>query len=277
MNWLDAEQFIYDQALLRVEETNKAIARVYLTTMREIEDELKTFFDTIDPSWSEEYQAQRLSMIFNSCNARLAELSNMAQQRIEAAFLGTYQDTFNNYVYNLTDFLPEGSPILPFSIASESTIMAELSPKIGQFAVTSMQQSLREAVSVSLTKGDGVAGLMARLEETFGSGMSNYATVARTELLKAYSIAQDESLRQARELGIKFKYKWLAANQPGRTRESHLKMNGKYATHFTEEGDPIFYVGASHGPGPRLLVGADQAAQCVNCRCRRLNEPLEDE
>jgi hypothetical protein len=75
-------------------------------------------------------------------------------------------------------------------------------------------------------------------------------------------------------MGIEMKFQWIAANQPNRTRATHLAMNGKFAREFTADGMPIFKVGQSKGPSPRLLTGPDQAAQNINCRCRRINIPL---
>lgn len=285
MNWAYGEQLIYEQALRRVEEANKAIALVYLNVQKEIADELKQFYLSIDPSWSAQYQAQRLSEIFSTINTRLSAFTGFTTSRIESAFLGQYQDTFNNYAYDLSDYYskPGAFPILPFSMPDESVIRAALNEKIGEYSFLNsmadkqadLQQALREAVAVSVAKGEGVVALTNRLQETFDSGISKYVTTARTELLKAYSLSQEEVTRQARdEMGIEFSYQWLSAAD-GRTRPAHAAANGKFAKNFKEDGTPIFYIGASHGSGPRLLVGMDQAAQNINCRCRKLCWPLE--
>lgn len=285
MNWLDAERVIYENALANVESTNKALVRVYLTVQAEITDELKQFYLSVNPSWSAQYQAQRLTEIFNTVNTRLSAFTGFTTNRIEGAFLGQYQDTFNNYAYDLSDYYskPGAFPILPFSMPDESVIRAALNEKIGEYSFLNsmadkqadLQQALREAVAVSVAKGEGVVALVDRLKETFDSGISKYVTTARTELLKAYSLSQEEVTRQARdEMGIEFSYQWLSAAD-GRTRPAHAAANGKFAKNFKEDGTPIFYIGASHGSGPRLLVGNDMIAQNVNCRCRRLNVPME--
>ena len=284
MNWIASEKAIYDEALKAVEKTNQSLIRVYLITQKEIEKELKQFYLSVDPSWSKQYQAARLTQVFKTISLRLKSLTGIETKTIEQAFLRVYQDTFNNYAYNFSAYYadPKAFPILPFMVQSEKYIMAALNEKIGEYSFlksmaekqATLRDSLREQIAVAISKGESTAKLTARLKEVFDSGISRYATTARSEMLKAFSVAQDESTRQALDMNIKMKFQWIAANQPNRTRASHLAMNGKFAREFTADGMPIFKVGMSKGPGPRLLTGPDQAAQTINCRCKRISIPL---
>ena len=284
MNWVQSEKAIYDAALKAVEKTNQSLIRVYLITQKEIEKELKQFYLSVDPSWSKQYQAARLTEVFKTISIRLKALTGISTEKIEQAFLRVYQDTFNNYAYNFSSYYadPKAFPILPFMVQSEKVIMAALNEKIGEYSFmksmtekqTILRDSLREQIAVAISKGESTAKLTARLKEVFDSGIARYATTARTEMLKAFSIAQEESTKQALDMGIDMKFQWIAANQPNRTRASHLAMNGKFAREFTADGMPVFKVGMSKGPGPRLLKGDDEKAQNINCRCRRINIPL---
>jgi hypothetical protein len=282
MNWIAEEKRIYNEALKAVETTNQSLIKVYLITQKEIEEELKRFYLTVDPSWSKQYQAQRLTELFKTVNLRLSKLTKISTETIEKAFLREYQETFNSYAYNLSDYFSTGEefPLLPFTVASEATIKAALNEKIGEYSFKSsmakkqikLRQDLREAVAISINKGESTAKLTARLKEMFDTGISRYVATARTELMRSFSIAQDEAVIQALEMDIKFKYQWLGRND-GRERESHIVMNGTYAK-IDKDGMPVFKVGQSKGTGPRLLTGPDQAKQCINCRCRRLNLPV---
>jgi len=284
LNWVQSEKAIYDEALKAVEKTNQSLIRVYLITQKEIEKELKQFYLSVDPSWSKQYQAARFTQVFKTISLRLKSLTGIETKTIEQAFLRVYQDTFNNYAYNFSAYYadPKAFPILPFMVQSEKYIMAALNEKIGEYSFlksmaekqATLRDSLREQIAVAISKGESTAKLTARLKEVFDSGISRYATTARSEMLKAFSVAQDESTRQALDMNIKMKFQWIAANQPNRTRASHLAMNGKFAREFTADGMPIFKVGMSKGPGPRLLHGPDEKAQNINCRCRRINIPL---
>jgi hypothetical protein len=290
MSWTEQEKAIYDLALKNVEANNKAIARVYLKTQKDILEKLKQFYVSVDPTWSAQYQAARLSAIFKEINQRLSLLSGLTIKQIEEAYLQQYRDVYYNYAYNLSGLYTSLTQMpfsgkfvaLPFSIMSESAIMAGLSQPIGQYnfrefagyAQRKLRADLREQLAIALSKGEGPAKLAARLKEVFGDGIARHIATARTEMLKAFSIAQNDSIKEAKEMGITFSYQWLGRDD-GRERDSHRALNNTFAREFTRKGEPVFRAGASKGESPRLLKGRDQAAQNINCRCRRLNIPFE--
>lgn len=278
MTWSQSETDIYEQALKAVEDNNKLLARMYLKTQKDIAEKLKQFFLSVDPSSSKQYQAQRLSEIFKDINKRLTILTGLSTKQIEDAFLDQYKTVFNSYSYALGEY----ADLLPLSMVSEAVIKKALMDPIGNYnfkqfgtyARKKLTEDLREQIGISLSKGEGPAKLAKRLNEVFGNGISRHTSTARTELLRSFSLAQDESVLQAIEQGIEFQYIWKA-NLDGRVRESHAQENGKKAK-ILKNGMPEFTVGASKGTGPRLLNGPDQAKQCINCRCRRLNQPVID-
>jgi hypothetical protein len=275
MNWSDSETEIYNKAMAKVEATNKALARVYLKTQKEIADKLKQFFLSVDPSWSKQYQAQRLSEIFKEINTRLTVLTKITTKQMEEAYLSTYTDVFKSYSYNLGEYVG----ILPLSIASEKLILQGLADPIGNYNFKQFQgytretliSDLKEQVGISLLKNEGPVKLAKRLESIFGDSIARISSTARTELLKSFSLAQEESVRQAEEQGISFKFRWLGRND-GRERESHIALNGTYA-HLEKDGKYYFYAGGCKGTSPRLFKGPKQGAQNIQCRCRRINEP----
>jgi SPP1 gp7 family putative phage head morphogenesis protein len=297
-NWTESETKIYEAALTAVEKQNKQLARIFIKVQKEIADELKQFFLSVDPSWSKQYQAQRLSELFKMFNKRIAALSGIATDEIEKAFLETYQSTFYNYAYNLSDYYSGmsgfmGFTLLPFQPTSEAAINAALNKKIGEYSFkksmtakrSALQSALREEIAVAIAKGEGPLVLAKKLKDVFDSGLMRYVTTARTEMLKAYSIAQDEAVSQAQEMGIEFTYMWSSAID-GRTRIGHAKENGQYAKvkngkpYFTVDvyrkikGVPVL-VGTASGPGPRMLTGPYAKESNINCRCRRLNVPMQ--
>lgn len=298
MNWTESETKIYEAVLKSVEKKNKQIARVYLKVQKEITDELKQFFISVDPSWSKQYQAQRLSELFKMFNKRIAALSGVATDEIEKAFLETYQNTFYNYAYNLSDYYSGmagfmGFTLLPFQPTNEAAINAALNKKIGEYSFKKsmnakrllLQSALREEVAIAIAKGEGPLVLAKKLKGIFDSGLMQYVTTARTEMLKAYSISQDEAVSQAADMGIEFTYIWSSAID-SRTRIGHARENGQTAKvkqgkpYFTVEvyrkikGFPVL-VGTASGPGPRMLTGPYAAESDINCRCRRLNVPMQ--
>jgi len=284
LNWVQSEKAIYDAALKAVEKTNQSLIRVYLITQKEIEKELKQFYLSVDPSWSKQYQAARLTEVFKTISIRLKALTGISTEKIEQAFLRVYQETFNNYAYNFSSYYadPKAFPILPFMVQSEKVIMAALNEKIGEYSFLKsmtekqaiLRDSLREQIAVAIAKGESTAKLTARLKEVFDSGIARYASTARTEMLKSFSIAQEESFSQAEELGIELSPPlWLGRND-GRERETHIALNNTFAKK-AGDGKYYFHGGGCKGVAPRLFTGTKSAAMNVQCRCRSIRTPLK--
>jgi len=282
MSWTQSELDIYNRALANVEATNKTLARAYILMQKEIADKLKQFYISIDPSWTQQYQAQRLTELFKQIDIKLSALTGLTTTEIERAYLRQFRSTFYCYAFDLSGYYATGNeyPVLPFSTLNNRAIIASLDEQIGANSFrdivrnqqTALRESLREQVALSAGLGESIPQLTARLDAIFGSSISRVATTARTELLTALSLAQEQAVSEARAMGINFDYVWTG-RADARERDSHRAMNNKKAREFYPNGDPMFKVGASIGIGPRLLTGPDQAAQNINCRCRRANIP----
>ena len=301
MSFTESEDQIWAIALKNTEATTKKVARVYLSASREIAKELETFFKIADPSWSKQYQAERLKRIFEELTVKLELITGMERQVIQEAFLKQYYDTYFAYSYAYSEYatgasllMPNQFLLLPFSIPIESAVMAALNEKVGEYSflksTRAMQDYLRadlqSAVAIAIQKGESVAMLTKRLNKIFDSGLMRYATTARTEMLKAYSISQEESAQEAADLGIEMTYIWKASGD-GRTRTGHRLADGQVAKMHGDK--PVFEVqvwrrkkgqapilmGTCKGPAPRLMTGAYQAECNINCRCRRVTMPFK--
>ena len=284
MNWIEAERLIYELALKNTERTNRALVRVYLTAQKEIEDDLKRFFLTIDPTENKQYIAARLAEMFKTINQRLSVLTGLTADKIEEAFLGQYRDIFKTYAFNFGEYYTAVSltgGTLPFSMVHESVIKAALTDKIGEYSFrksmqtkqTILRQQLREAVATSIAKGESTAKLTKRLQESFDSGISRYTATARTEMLKSFSLAQEDAYSQAEELGIKLSAPtWLGSND-GRERAAHIALNNTYARKDEKDGKYYFHGNGCKGTGPRLFTGPKSAGMNIQCRCRALRYP----
>ena len=276
MSWTQAETDIYEQALANVEVNNKALARMYLKANKEIADKLKQFLLSVDPSWSAQYQAKRLNEIFKEINRRLSVLSKITEEQIEEAYLKQYQGVFKSYSYDLGKYFD----ILPLEVTSETMIMKTLnSVRITDYSFKDysayargiLQEDLKEQIGISILKGENPNILAKRLKEVFERSIARHTATARTELLKSFSLAQEEAISQAEDLGIIFKFRW-SGNNDGRERESHIALNGKYAVK-EDDGKSYFYGQGCKGTSPRLFVGTKSAGMNISCRCRRLSIP----
>jgi len=301
MSWTQSEKVIYDLALANVKKTNKAIARVYLKTQREISEQLKAFYLIVSPSDSKAFQAARLTAIFKDINRRLSISTKLSTKMIEESYLEQYQSSFYLYAYGLSAYYSIEAikagvtakwTALPFKIKPKKTIMASLTEKVGDYSFNNSQilgqqqlsesikeayrETLREEVAKSIKLGESPIKLAKRLKSSFDTVIAQHIRTARTEMLKAYSLAQEESIAQAEEMGIEFTFMWLG-RADNRERASHIALNNTYAK-IDKRGNPYFEGGGCKGSGPRLMKGGtsrQQKAMNINCRCRKLAIPME--
>ena len=83
---------------------------------------------------------------------------------------------------------------------------------------------------------------------------------ARTMVTSAENKARQDGFERAADNGIIFKREWIAANQPGRTRDAHLELNGTLA----DPDEPF------HNSLGDIMYPGDPAADpanVYNCRC----------
>jgi len=274
MNWSDSETEIYNKALANVEVTNKALARVYLKTQKEIADKLKQFFLSVDPSWSETYKIKRVEEIIKQQEKTLRYMEEYFIISLTAAYILNYTNTFKSYATILNPMVENDLEII-----TKEQIKKNLYATIGDYSFMIheaemrkvLQDELKRMVKSAIDRGINPVKLEKELLGKFGSNIARHAATARTEMLTAYSIAQEDSIRQAEEQGIKFRFKWLGRND-GRERESHIALNGTYAK-LADDGNYYFYANGCKGTSPRLFTGAKSAGENINCRCRRLNIP----
>lgn len=108
--------------------------------------------------------------------------------------------------------------------------------------------------------GDSIPNLAKRLRAV--STMDRNAAVrnARTMVTSAENKARQDGFERAADNGIIFKREWIAANQPGRTRDAHLELNGTFA-----DPDEPFH----NAIGDIMYPGDPSAhpANVYNCRC----------
>ena len=118
----------------------------------------------------------------------------------------------------------------------------------------------RQAITQGFMQGESYSGMAKRIKEAFNKSFNDSLRIARTEGHRAASEGQRLAYDRAEEDGVEFEVIWDAANQLGRTRDTHLALNNKKA-----DKDGYFY---SSGGKTRYPGGFGIAAEDVNCRCR---------
>ena len=101
-------------------------------------------------------------------------------------------------------------------------------------------------------------------------------TIARTEVLRSYSLSSDEARIEAENSGVEFEYQWLSTAD-NKTRDTHLEKDGQGPDRM-EGNEPVFIVGGVEFIAPRVPLASigsnSEAAETINCRCTRLDLPF---
>lgn len=143
-----------------------------------------------------------------------------------------------------------------------------------------LRRELKQSVAVAMIQGDDVATTARNItrgidgvKKAMNKSVNSSLRIARTELLKAYSLAQEISTNQAEAAGVDVAPSW-DATLDGKTRADHknaeVENNGKFI--LSNTGEWVKTVGGVIFSSPRVVVatvGGSSAKQVVNCRCRR--------
>ena len=144
---------------------------------------------------------------------------------------------------------------------------ADLITKITEETRRAINAELMRAILGELTPYDA----MRTVDKAMGVGLKHGITmkaerIVRTELTRAYSMAQAASLNSIAgqlpdETRPKLMKTWISAKHPGRTRPAHWEADGQ-----TVPYDKPFIVGGEELDFPGDPKGS--AANTINCLCR---------
>jgi HK97 family phage portal protein len=142
------------------------------------------------------------------------------------------------------------------SAAGVKKFLAAAAQRFAEQVNETTWQLLRDSLGEAVTAGESVSQMQARVEAIMVDRIrSSSETIARTEVLRCYTGAENEAWRQS---GVVEARSWLAALDD-RTRADHEAAHGQ-----TVGLNEPFEVGGVKGDGPGLMGAADQD---INCRC----------
>ncbi|UCF13243.1 MAG: hypothetical protein JSW06_03020 [Thermoplasmatales archaeon] len=286
------ERNIFNSALTQVETTNKRLLKIYEESQARVEQQLlKMRAQVLKSGVVQPFKEARLVNLLKAINEEIASLRTQSQNVIASGYIANYQNTYYLELYayekSINTELSLGADYLLNAPAlNRQAVIASLNERIGGNAFKDrmlrhqreMQFLLRDAVSQNIIEGQTVKELAKNIDligEVYGRAINQSTRIARTELLTAYSIGQEQATLEAEESGVEFTYKW-SATLDSRVRKDHARADGQKA--LIVDGGPVFTVGGVRFSSPRVPLVNDgskrNAKQVINCRCRRLNIPF---
>ena len=118
--------------------------------------------------------------------------------------------------------------------------------------------TIENIVGKGLEEGLTITDIAERVKESRGFAIGRATTIARTESTKAVNRAAVAAYAEAEKYGITVYKEWIASRD-GKTRESHVRLDGT-----TIPVNDLFDTGTAKGMGP---ADFGVASEDINCRC----------
>jgi len=280
----------FNRALKEVEKNRKRIAKFFKNQMLVIRGLVEEFNEnqTIGLPLSTSREI-RLAELYKAINAELSKLNGQIKRLItnefeKAMFESYYSNSFNiEKALNVDDVVKQQLGVDPkvgyrlnVDMLRYEQIEAAFNKEVAGMTFSDrvvwirnkLQGMVRQEVAGAITEGISVKELAKRLagiSKKMKLSQSEWERIARTEYLRAYSIAQEESDRQAEDLGLELTYIW-DATLDGKTRPAHGTADGQEAKK-DDDGNPYFIVGGEKMSAPRMGYNGStpSAKNVVNC------------
>ena len=275
---------LYDDIIESVANAENDLIRIYEEAFQKLRDKLLARIKNSELTGED----IRLQGLLIEIDQEITRLYDELGRNIQESFYQNFTESYYRTAYGIELGLNTVTVAkIPFPVLPTEAIQAAFSEVIAGHtffermdhqAITA-RWKIREAVSSTLIQGQTPAQLAKQIQgiyDTFENARGNAQAAARTELLRAYSYGQQESMDRAEDAGVKFKYRW-DATLDARTRDSHQAMDGQIAKLNEDDGKYYFKLpGGQLIEGPRMTGpgGASlPAGEVVNCRCRKAALP----
>ena len=280
----------YNLALKTVEDTNKRLYALYKESLRKAENEIISMqMKLLRDGKISPYKEARLVNLINKIKDEIKVLRTKSDRIVQSGYIENYERTYYYQSFSIEKAINIKSDISYFLNTPElnkDVIMASFNKRVAGTIFRDrtlrtqreMQYLIQDAVAQNVIEGQSVKSLAKNLDlinDVYEKGLGNTTTIARTELLKAYSIGNDTARIEAEKAGVEFAYEWNAALD-GKTRIDHAMADKQKA--IIIDGQPIFNVGGVQFIAPRMPLvetgSKAEAGQVINCRCMRLDLPF---
>ena len=290
MTYKALQEWIYGKAINNEDKTLRGLAKVYSTSLETVTQKIAAYNQkSLITGYVPTFEEFRLNALKADIDREIQKLYELSQKQIKESFYTNYKQTYYYQSYGIEREINTvmGDNIyykLNTPILNINAIEAAFSEKIAGYtfldrstqAMKVLQWKMRELVSGAVTEGITVQQLASQIQAIdaiYAANKARALTAARTELLRAFSLGNDEARIQAEEAGVEFEYMWSAALD-AKTRPDHRAMDGKKADII--DGQPVFTLpDGSKASSPRVPAegGFLSDKESINCRCARLDLP----
>ncbi|MDW5300748.1 MAG: phage minor head protein [Sedimentibacter sp.] len=134
-----------------------------------------------------------------------------------------------------------------------------LSKRLYGETLPSMQRQIKATITEGLIQGYSYKEISRNLSDTMDNSYKKSKVIVRTESGRVRSMARQESVDKAKELGVDLKKEWISTLDR-KTRHSHASMDGQ----VVETQEEFTSSRGNKAMQPRMF---GVAAEDINCRC----------
>lgn len=269
----------------------KRINHEYAVAMREIEDELSSYFarfEKKDETWrrwvatgertKEEYQKWRIGQMAvgrrwadqkESIAKQLVETSKTSLGFVRKYSPEIYAENFNYSTYQVEHMAGINTPFTLYSKVSVNNLIEknpDIAPPVGKKlaaeiaegkAIKWNKQQIQSVMIQGILQGDSIPKLATRLA-TKVSDKDRKASIrnARTLATGVQNVGRVDSYKRAQDMGVDLEQMWMAT-MDNRTRHSHRWLDGE-----VRPVGEAFSNGLEYPADPK-----GDPAEIYNCRC----------
>lgn len=210
---------------------------------------LRTALDQLGKDFAAQYQADLAGRI----DAAWALGSDAIQQGMQAAEMGAAPFILDTKQLQIAQGL-SADLVTKLSAETVAKISTEISR--GMLGGQTMFETMRGVTDLLGSKA--AIGAKGNLKFVADGIAYRAEMISRTEMLRAYNLANYSRSQDAAQHGVEY-HEWVTAGD-GRVRQSHADLNGM-----------IVKVGEEFAPGLRFPVDPQgEAEDTINCRCRTI-------
>lgn len=284
------EKQIYNLQVSRIKDINKRLAELFKDSRDKALAELLKYRASVTSGGIiKRSKEERLVNLIREINKEIGDLTGKSYKVIETGYYNTFESTYYLKAWALEKSINTELGLnyfLKMPKLNEKVIQASFDKRIGGLLLkdrtnrikNTLQYLVQDAIGQNVIEGQSVNKLNKNLKlinEAMNAGFKNTQRIARTELLKAYSLGNDESRIEAENSGVEFEYLWSAALDQ-KTRPDHAAADNTPPNKMVDN-DPVWTIGGVDLKAPRIPLvetGSNaEAAQVVECRCSRLDLP----
>ncbi len=247
-----------------LKQVNKELEKAYSQVYKEIKEDLQFYINKGNGALSraEMFKYNRYNELLTKIEEDLQLLKHFDPTIFDEYIFKNYAESYYYTGYVLET---EYQQKLNYSMLNRNKIKTSISNPLAQVSLENNSNviagQLKQAITQSIIKGEGINKAGERLKKTLGTNANNVYRIYQTETTRISGKANLDSMIHSKNMGLELQKKWVSTLD-GKTRSSHQHLDGQVQDLDKPFSNGLMYPGDPSG----------NAEDVVNCRCTIITE-----